>query len=160
MAISYRRYILTETTVSMVINVLISALFMVIVFGRSTQIDLWGGHGLAIDFIPQTFMIAAMSILVPTLLTRQRMKRGLLTHSAGDPPRYLSRLTLRVIVIAATLTLILGAAAVLLLDVLWTGPLRFWQAFPMKLLYGAVVALIATPTGLYIALSERPKITA
>lgn len=160
MALSYRRYILTETTVSIVINVLISALFMALVFGRSTSIELWGGHGLAVDFIPQTFMIAAMSVLVPTLLTRQRLKRGVLARNPGAATRYPSSLTLRVVVIAIVLTLTLGAVGVLILDVIWTGPLRFWQAFPMKLLYGGVVASIATPIGLYIALSEREKTAA
>ena len=160
MAISYRRYIVTETTVSILINVLISGLFMALVFGRATWIELWGGHGLAVDFIPQTFMISAMSVLVPTLLTRGRMKRGLLMRSQGSPPRYLGRLGVRVVVIAAVLTLTLGALGVLILDAFWTGPLRFWQAFPMKLLYGGIVALIATPIGLYIALSEQETITA
>ena len=154
MASSYTRYIVTETTVSILINVLISALFMVMVFGRSTWIELWGGHGLAVDFIPQTFMIAAMSVLVPTLLTRRRIKRGVLVRSAGEPPRLLGNLALRVIALAIVLTLALGAAGVLILDILWTRPLGFWEAFPLKLLYGGVVALIATPIGLYIALSE------
>jgi len=154
MASPYRRYFVTETGVSIVINVLISALFMVMVFGHSAGIELWGGHGLAVDFIPQTFMIAAMSVLVPTLLTRQRIKRGVLVRSAGEPPRLLGNLALRVVVVAIVLTITLGAAGVLILDALWTRPLQFWEAFPLKLLYGGIVALIATPIGLYIALSE------
>jgi hypothetical protein len=160
MALSYRRYVLTETTVSIVINVAISALFMVLVFGRSSSIELWGGHGLAVDFIPQTFMISAMSVLVPTLLTRRRMQRGLLLRNPALAPPFLNSLVLRVVVIAVTLTVVLGAAGVLTLDAVWTGPLHFWQVFPLKLLYGAAIALIATPIGLYIALSERQKITA
>ena len=154
MTSSYRRYIVTETTVSILINVLISALFMVIVFGRSTVIELWGGHGLAVDFIPQTFMIAAMSVLVPTLLTRQRIKRGVLVRSPVERPRLLGNLALRVIAVAIVLTVALGTAGVLILAVLWTRPLHFWEAFPLKLLYGGIVALIATPIGLYIALCE------
>jgi len=150
----YTRYIATETTFSIVINVVISALFMVLVFGRSNGIELWGGHGLAVDFIPQTFMITAMSVLVPTLLTRQRIKRGVLVRSPGERPRLLGNLALRVVAIAIVMTVALGAIAVLILNALWTRPLGFWEAFPMKLLYGAVVALIATPIGLYIALSE------
>ena len=154
MALSHRRYVVTETTVSILINVLISALFMGIVFGRSTWIELWGGQGLAVDFIPQTFMISAMSVLVPTLLTRQRIRRGVLVGRSGFRPRLLGNLALRVLAVAVVLTLTLGAAGVLMLYALWTRPLSFWEVFPMKLLYGAVVALIATPIGLYIALSE------
>ena len=72
------RYVAVETAVSIVINVLISALFMFAVFGRTPLIDLWGSHGLAIDFIPQTFMISAMSVLVPTLIARKRVRQGVL----------------------------------------------------------------------------------
>lgn len=150
----HQRYIVTETTVSIIINVLISALFMVLVFGRRTWIELWGGHGLAVDFIPQTLMISAMSVLVPTLLTRARIKRGILVRGPGQRPRVLRNLALRVIAIAIVLTLTLGAAGLLILDVFWTRPLGFWEAFPLKLFYGAVVAVVATPIGLYLALSE------
>jgi len=59
-----------------IINVLISAGFMFLVFGRAASINLWGPHGLALDFVPQTFMITLMSIVVPTLLTRKRLVRG------------------------------------------------------------------------------------
>jgi hypothetical protein len=154
MASSIRRYVITETTVSICINVLISALFMGLVFGRNTWIELWGGHGLAVDFIPQTFMISAMSVLVPTLLTRRRLARGVLVRSPGGRAPLPGNLALRVMVLAIGLTLTLGAAGVLILDLFWTRPLHFWEVFPMKLVYGGIVALIATPIGLYIALSE------
>jgi hypothetical protein len=150
---SYARYIAVETAISIVINVLISALFMVAVFGRASGIDLWGPHGLALDFVPQTFMISAMSILVPTLLTRRRVRAGILTRRASPAP-ILPHLMVRIVLLALLFTLIFGGLGVLALALTWTGPLRFWQVFPMKLLYGGLVALIATPIGLSIALSD------
>ena len=155
---SYRRYVAVETAVSIVINVLISALFMFAVFGRTPLIDLWGSHGLAIDFIPQTFMISAMSVLVPTLIARKRIRQGVLApRRSVAPPRLFARLAVRVILLAALLTIVLGAVSVIILNTLWSGPVSFWHAFPYKLSYGALVALIATPIGLSFALSEPKK---
>ena len=156
---SHRRYIAVETAVSVVINVLISALFMFAVFGRTPLIELWGTHGLAVDFIPQSFMISAMSVLVPTLIARKRIREGALsTRLSATPSRPFAHLAVRVVVLAALLTVILGAAGVALLSAVWTGPVGFWQAFPYKLAYGATVALIATPIGLSMALSEPKKL--
>jgi hypothetical protein len=157
MGTSYRRYIAIETAISIVINVAISALFMLAVFGGATSIDLWGRRGLALDFVPQTFMISAMSILVPTLLTRRRIRAGVLVRRTPPPPPILRHLTARIILLALFFTLTLGGIGILALALTWTGPLRFWQAFPIKLLYGAMVALIATPVGLSIALTDPNK---
>lgn len=151
----YRRYIAIETCISIAINVIFSALFMIAVFGRSPLIGLWGAHGLALDFIPQTFMISAMSVLVPTLLTRRRARRGILEIKSRGTARIVNHLGVRVLLIASLLTMILSGVALAILALSWAGPLRFWQVFPMKLLYGGVVALIATPIGLSIALSEK-----
>jgi energy-converting hydrogenase Eha subunit C len=156
----YRRYIAAETGISILINVIFSALFMFAVFGRTASIDLWGGHGLAVDFVPQTFMISAMSVLVPTLVLRKRVGRGVLKTRSGTPPRLLSHLALRVLLLSGLFTIILGGIGVVILSASWAGPLRFWQAFPLKLVYGGIVALIATPIGLVIALSEPAKSTA
>ena len=60
------RYILVETAISVAINAAISACFAFLVFGGRTGIALWGSGGLALDFAPQTFMIAMMSVVVPT----------------------------------------------------------------------------------------------
>src|SRR5579859_6544248 len=100
MGTSYRRYIAVETAVSIAINVAISAVFMELVFWRSGTIALWGPHGLAIDFLPQTFMISAMSVLVPTLLTRRRVRNGQLQRRGAAPPPWLRHLLMRIILLA------------------------------------------------------------
>jgi hypothetical protein len=136
--------------------VIISALFMFAVFGRSERIDLWGLHGLALDFVPQTFMITLMSVLVPTALTRKRLREGrIVGYASTRSTRWPSNMWVRALLVAAALTAMLGGAASWILSISWNGPLPYWRAFPLKLLYGALVALIATPLGLRIALSEK-----
>ncbi len=150
-------YIAVETGISVVINVLISAAFMFLVFGRADSIDLWGPHGLALDFVPQTFMITLMSVIVPTLLTRKRLAGGRITRRTPRMRQWPKNLVLRASLLAASMTLVLGGAATLLLASIWAGPLPFWPVFGGKLAYGALTALIATPIGLFLALTELPR---
>ena len=150
-----RAYVVKETAISVVINVLFSAGFMFLAFGRARFISLWGVHGLAVDFIPQTFMIIAMSILVPSLLARSRIQSGRISGALRKSAHPLLRtLGLRTLLMAVGLTIVIGGAAVLLLSFIWPGPSVFWTVFPYKLAYGAIVAAIATPLGLKLALSE------
>ncbi len=129
---------------------------MFAVFGGLNAIDLWGRHGLALDFIPQTFMITLMSVLVPTALSRKRLReKRIVGYASPQPSRWPRSMWVRALLIAAALTVMLGGAAALILAASWSGPLLYWRAFPLKLLYGALVALIATPLGLRIALSEK-----
>ena len=80
-----RRYVATETLISMAINCAISVGMFVLLFGGRAEISLKGLDGALIDFIPQTFMIALMSLVVPTLLTRRRVARGRIGSIGGCP---------------------------------------------------------------------------
>jgi hypothetical protein len=149
------RYILVETAISIFINVLISALFMALVFGKLDRIELWGPHGLALDFAPQTFMISLMSVLIPTAIARRRLRmRRIAGYSGVQGIDWLRNMWWRALFIAFSLTVTLGAVSVGVVAVIWKGPVGFWTAFPFKLLYGALVALIATSMALRIALSQ------
>jgi hypothetical protein len=69
-----RRYVRTEMIVATIINAILSIVFMLIVFGGQPIVAVGGRGGLIVDSIPQTAMIALMSMLVPSLLTRRRLK--------------------------------------------------------------------------------------
>ena len=150
-------YVAVETGISVIINVAISAGFMFLVFGHADSIDLWGPHGLALDFVPQTFMITLMSVVVPTLLTRKRLAGGQITRRTPRVRQWPKNLALRASLLAVGTTLVLGGAATLLLASLWSEPVPFWHVFAGKLAYGALAAVIATPVGLFLALTELPR---
>jgi hypothetical protein len=152
-----QHYVAFETGISVIINVVISAAFMFLVFGRTKWIDLWGPHGLAVDFVPQTFMISLMSVIVPTLLTRKRLRDGQITPRTPRAQQWPRNLALRALLMALGMTVVLGGAATLLLASFWTAPQPFWPVFGGKLAYGAITALIVTPIGLSLALTELPR---
>lgn len=128
---------------------------MALVFGKQNRIELWGPHGLALDFAPQTFMIALMSVLIPTAIARRRLRMRLIVGYPGvQGTGWLRNMWWRALIIAVALTATLGAAFVGVVAAIWKGPVGFWTAFPFKLLYGALVALVATSLSLRIALSQ------
>jgi hypothetical protein len=149
------RYIFIETLISIVINAVISAGFALFVFGGRTEIPLWGASGIAFDFVPQTFMIALMSVIVPTALTRKRIRAGALSqesHQSAPLPR---NLFARALLIAFLATIVLGGMAIVLTICLWGGPADFKMVLPIKILYGAMVALVVTPLALRAALADK-----
>lgn len=152
------RYILLETTISIFINIVISALFVLLVFGHSDHIDLWGLHGFAMDYLPQTFMISLMSVIVPTFLTRRRLRTGRMPQRESALTTWLpANMILRGLLLACIAALILGAVAVWITASLWPETPDYTNLLLVKLAYGAVVASILTPIGLLAALSDaRP----
>jgi hypothetical protein len=149
------RYILVETLISIAINAAISAGFAFLVFGGRTEIGLWGPHGLALDFAPQTFMIALMAVLVPTALTRRRVRTGALPGRRAPPPRLPRSLLVRALLVASLATVLLGGAATAVLAATWSGALDFATVLPLKIIYGALVALLVTPPALRAALTDK-----
>jgi hypothetical protein len=149
----HRGYVAVETAISLAINVALSGAFAWAVFGHRAVIAVAGASGYAVDFLPQTFMISLMSILVPTLLTRRRLAAGKLAPAAGRPWAP-ARLVIRAPVGALAATVVVGGGA--LLASLWGAPgsLAFGHLLVLKLVYGALVAGLVTPLGLAAALRD------
>jgi lysylphosphatidylglycerol synthetase-like protein (DUF2156 family) len=149
------RYILAETLISIAVNAAISAGFAFVVFGGRTGIGLWGPDGLALDFAPQTFMIALMSVLVPTALTRRRIRTGAIQKRRGRASYLPRNLLVRALLVASLATVSLGGAAMLVLAATWSGALGFATVLPLKIIYGALVALLVTPPALRAAFCDE-----
>jgi len=149
-----RRYLRIETLVSLLVNSLLSLLAAWVVFGRHESVALWGSDGVAVDFLPQTFMVALMSTLVPGLLTRRRVRAGQLAALDRPPPRLPCNLVLRALLVAGVATLAFGGVAILLTSAVWAGPLPLGAVIVLKVLYGAILSIPITRFGLLAALSD------
>ena len=158
-----RSYVAHETGISIVINMAISAAFVWIVFGGAAAVPVSGTRGLLVDFLPQTFMIALMGSLVPSALTRKRV-RG--QRRRGQPGRdeiaggapflpWLPRsLLVRSILIALAALPILAGPAMLLLWSVQHAPVTIWVVLVLKIAYGALVAAVVTPLAVRAVLGE------
>ncbi len=140
-------YLARETAISMVINAVLSLAFFVLLIGLPSMVPVAGRGGYAFDFVPQSFMIALMSTLVPGFITAARIRGGAI---AGQPERHGA--IVRRSVLTAILSALAGAAiaGALLAAGMATVPLA--PALAAKILYGVVLASVVTPIGLARAL--------
>ena len=138
-----RRIILRETLVSVAINAVISAGFFFATFGLPTPIP---AEALGLDFLPQSFMVTLMGCLIPSLLVRRQ---------SGQSAR---PIVLRALLIAVLVLVVAGGGAMLVCMALGGD----WAALPalvIKVLFGALLAAIATPVAVAAALRpDRPGI--
>jgi hypothetical protein len=159
-------YVRRETYVSMAINAVLSLAFYILFFGLSGRAPIGGTGGFAFDFIPQSFAITLMSVLVPGFLTIRKLAAGKLAPEAGRTalPR---ALWLRALLMAAAAALASAAGALVLILVAGSATLPWPTGAAIKIVYGMVLAGIVTPIGLHAALRHgapsplnfRPKAT-
>jgi hypothetical protein len=148
------RYIAVETAVSTLINAALSLLAAWLVFGGRTSIEAAGPRGFAMDFLPQTFMVSFMSTLIPTWLTRRRVRAGEVERGTSPASRLPRNLLVRALVSALAMTLVLGVAAMLLAPRLWGQPLPLAGLFGLKVAYGALISVPVTRFALRAALAD------
>ena len=147
-------YIRRETAGSIVINTVLSLGFFLAAFGRTDPVQVWGIGAYAFDFVPQSFMIALMSTLVPGLLTAKRLRAGAVGR-LDAASRWPSSLVLRAIVLAVASAVIGAGLATLVLRALGAEGIPWGVALAAKLAYGAALAAAVTPIGLRAALAAR-----
>ncbi|RST30654.1 hypothetical protein HMF7854_07270 [Sphingomonas ginkgonis] len=141
-----QEHIRRETSVSVIINAVLSLAFFLLVFWRSSPVPLWGvGHYL-LDFAPQGFMVALMATLVPCVLARRKLAQG----HFGPPGSGAGTVNLP---LRAVATALLAAGISVLL---WTAvfalttrtAIAWTPALLIKIGYGGLLGGIVTPLGL------------
>jgi hypothetical protein len=152
MTLAHRRYIAVETLISVIINTVISIGFVWFAFGGQSQVAV---AALIPDAIPQSFMIALMSTIVPTLLTRRRRQAGTIAAMSRTRPKLFGSLPVRALAAAFVAALAGLAIHFVVLVTLAPGGLTFDATLAFKAAYGAMLAAIVTPAMLLVALSDR-----
>lgn len=140
---SLSRFLAIEAGVSAVINGALSAGFAVLLFSGRGLVPAFGSGGFAPDFPVQTFMVALMSVTVPSLIARARLRSGGLPPLA---PAEAGPLWRRALGTALAAAVGLGGAAMLLS--LAAAPLAFSTLLAIKVAYGAALAAVVTPWAL------------
>lgn len=135
MTAAQRRYLAVETVIGAIINAILSAAFVFIVFGGHATVPVWGPGGLVLDAVPQTLMVSLMSMLVPGLLTRKRLIAGKVNGAALATVGTIVRRSILVAVLLA------GALTGLQSLLFSFGPPRFpfGVVLAAKVLYGAIL---------------------
>ncbi|HQS69701.1 MAG: hypothetical protein B7Y36_14335 [Novosphingobium sp. 28-62-57] len=149
-----KAYIRRETAVSTAINVVLSGAFFLVVFGLRGPVPVWSAGGYVFDFGPQGFMIGLMATLVPGLLARKARASGKVRQMDGTSALPAAIAVRAILCGTVGATAGMGGSAVLL----WASgaaQLDWLTALLIKLLFGAVLAIIVTPAGLRAELIKR-----
>ncbi len=156
-----RQFVRNETIVSIVLNALVSAVFVWLLFRGKSEVGLWGMDGLAFDLLPTTFMITFMMTLGLSLVIRRRVGRGSaprLGWVRAEHPwlRFLPAWLLpRALLLAAGMMVLFVPATVGLLIAAGWHPMAIGHVYLFKVIYGALMGLVATPVILLAALADR-----
>ncbi|CAN5301433.1 hypothetical protein BH10PSE1_BH10PSE1_32530 [soil metagenome] len=147
-----RVLLLRETLLSIAIGIVISLVFYVGIFGLWPEAPLHGRHGLAIDGLPQTFMLGLMGALVPSLMLRAKLRANLPSF-AGDRVWIVLA---RAVGFGALATVLIGGPSFLVLDAQSSPSVPFALALAAKLLLAVLVGGMVTPLSLFSMLRAVP----
>lgn len=149
-----RRYVRTEVAIAAVINAVLSELFVWLTFGGQAVVPVLGWRGLALDTVPQTLMIAFMSCLVPTILTRQRLGAGRVT-SLPPGRKWPHHAVVRALLIAVPSAMTAGLVALIVLP-LTGSPWSLAVIGVLKPIYGALIGGVIAWLAVTVALKDTP----
>ena len=107
-----QRYVAIEVAIGTLIAIAFSAAFTFAIFGGKAQVALWGTAGLAADTVPHTLGVLLPLVLVPTVITRRRLARGVV-DALGTRPAWLPRRLLARALLLTLAGLLLGGGAML-----------------------------------------------
>jgi len=144
-------YLRRETLISAAINCALSVVFTFLAFGGQTRI---GWPALAWDALPQSFAIALMATLVPTMLTRKRLVAGTVASLPANGGKRLHNAWLRALIVAIGTTAVAGLLHYLLLPL---GPAdwSFAAVLAYKSVYGALLGAAIGHVAVRSALTGR-----
>ncbi len=153
-------YLIRETVVSILIGIVMSDLITWLIFHKMAVVPTWGPHGLVLDTVPQTFVMTAMCVLAPSLLTHKRHGQGLCTdlvvlhgHAVARAPTRIGIL-FRALVFAVGAVVIGVAATAAMLVIAFPSGIPFAILMLYRAIYGAVVGLCVTPIAITFVLHE------
>lgn len=141
----------SETRISAVINMALSAVLFLAAFGNSPRaLAMDAPDNFALDFLPQSLAVGFFAALVPALLVSKKRRKGLI-QGINIHADSAQTLVGRAFVIAAICGMF-GALLVVSLPLL-AGQIAYYPALGLKIIYGGVLAVLVTPRTLRMTLT-------
>ena len=150
------KYMVTETISSAVFNAVLNLAGAFAVFHGRAHIPTTGHGGLVQDTIGETFLVVFLSVLIPSLLTRQRRRAGTVQAFSGTmQPAKPGNLYLRSLVVGVLVTCICVACNAVVLPRIFPGGLSFHHILLFKTVYGTALGCLATALAIRAVLKEE-----
>lgn len=148
---NYKNYIFKETLISSVANGIFSFIFAFIVFHN---MDLISSHDVLIDVFPQSLFVTFFAVFVPTLLTRNRLKKEVIESLPYHQNRWPGNAFIRAVLLGISVAIVATLSHFLLFQVITVDSLSFNNLVTYKVVYGMLLGVLITPWALQLALSE------
>ena len=146
-----RKYLTVETTSSFVVNALLNYGPANLIFRNHPVVAMSGKGGMLQDSIGETFIVAFLSYLVPSLIARSRRTTGKLPVS-GIESKPQGNPYLRSLAVAAVFTAVLTGLNFLLLPKIFGDSVTLHTELMFKTFYGAVFGALASFLAIHRAL--------
>lgn len=148
------RYLTVESTGSGVVNGILNCAAAWLLFRGRGQIPISGPVGLLRDLIGETFLVAALSYMAASLISRHRRRAGTLPKTSTMHSRTPSNVYLWSILAGIVFTCVLVPLNALLLPKLFPGGASLADVVLFKTLFGAVLGALVTWMAIFRALNE------
>ncbi|MDP5031642.1 MAG: hypothetical protein NWQ54_20850 [Paraglaciecola sp.] len=158
MPYSHKTYLLTETAVGSAISLVLSIVFVFLIFDSNMTVPIYGLQGLIVDSVPQSFAIAFMATLMPTFLTRIRLKAGKIKVIDGRGTWLPQNVFLRSLTMAILVTIVAYSAHFVAFGMTGFNSLSFTNALIYKACYGAFLGATVAYYSLLNALSAKSRV--
>ena len=147
-------FIQRQTAINVAVCLFASLLPFLLVFEIGVRVPVWGVGNYVFDFLPQGFMIAFMSILMPGMSAAKALREG-----SVSPVAHRSQPTASLVVRAGLFGSIGAAVGVGLAagmsSLTGASVIEWTMALSAKLIYGGLLSAIVTPIGLRAALARQ-----
>ena len=147
-----KRYVLRETAIAALFNMAFSVGFAWFFFRNLAQVP---QMTLIIDAIPQSFAVTFFGVLIPTLITRAKIRSGKLAALQYRPSRLPANPALRAITMGILAAVGGGLLHLLVFRGLQIEAMSVNTTLLYKPIYAALLTLFVTPIALRIALSAQ-----
>jgi hypothetical protein len=156
---AYRSYIERELLRGLAFNLVLSLAFTMLLFPEGLAIAMFGKDGIAADLVPTAFMLTLMGGLAMTLMTRKRVRDGVIVpmpaEFSGRIERNLPRNVLvRNLTVALGVTLVTVPMSVLMLWILGVESMSYHAYLGFKAVYGPLVGALSTAVVIKAALQD------
>jgi hypothetical protein len=154
MDVKASKYLAVETVMSGLCNAILNLVAAFAIFHGRGHIPTTGPSSLFMDLIGETFLVAGLSVLVPSLIARHRRRMGDLPLARDRAPTPTGNLYLRALATGLVFTCVCVSCNWFLLPHAFPNGVGFGSVLIFKTLYGAILGSIATFLAVHKALHE------
>lgn len=148
---NHKKYIALETLISSIVNGCFSFIFAYLAFQKFSVIH---SNQILLDVIPQSLFVTFFAILVPTLITRHRLKKLTISPLSYRSNLWPNHALLRALMGGIAVAVLATGCHFFILKVLPVETFSLHSVLFYKVVYGVALSAMITPKAVLLSLTE------